>query len=70
MDPTDFQSLLMRIAQSAASDHAFLAVIKAAYSEVGKNELERSLRLRLPPGRQEPTLDRSDLVSDFFTVFG
>jgi hypothetical protein len=65
----DIQSKLVKIAQQAASDDELLAAIQQAHTEAGKNNLEQSLRFRLSQDVQE-TLDRSDLVSDFFTVFG
>ena len=64
---------LAQIAQSAASDNSFLAAICGAYTEVGKNELERLILCRLPPDEQtdeQEILDGCDIVSDFFTVFG
>jgi len=63
-------STLAQIAQSAASDDRFLAAIRGAYTEVGKNGLEPFIVDRLPPGMQISELDGCDIVSDFFTVFG
>jgi hypothetical protein len=62
-------SRLVKIAQPAASNGKFLATIRQAHTEVGKNNLKWSLHLCLSQDTQE-TLDRSDLISDFFTVFG
>jgi len=58
---------LVKIAQSA--DSALLDAIRDAYTEIGKNHLERSLLLLLPPNEQDLP-GGSDVVSNFFTVFG
>ena len=65
----NIQLSLFQIAQQAASDLNLLAAIRAAHTEVGRNNLERSLHLQLASCGLE-TSNRSDIVSDFFTVFG
>lgn len=59
-------SALVKIAQSA--DSTLLEAIQEAHTEIGNNHLERSLLLLLPPDEQ--VASKSDVVSDFFTVFG
>lgn len=64
MDSSPF----VKIAQSAANDETLLRAIQEAYTEVGQNKVEECLRSRLDT--KDPVRKDSDIVSDFFTVFG
>lgn len=65
----NIQPMLAKMAQQAASNPALLATIGGAHTEVGKNDLERFLHNSLALDG-EMSLDRSDIISDFFAVIG
>ena len=61
---------LVQVAQSATNNKPFLAAISEAYTEAGNNVLEQFILDNLPLDEQPGDQDGSDIVSDFFTVFG